>query len=135
MNYTRLARLAALALTLCILVLPAALRADPTVRANTIRSPHIAAAANGPATLVKDINTRPGTQDLGGSVPSQLVSIGATTYFNAQLDSSGSELWKTNGTANGTVLIKDIVPGPNSSNPYGFTNVNGMVFFSADNTL
>jgi ELWxxDGT repeat protein len=41
-------------------------------------------------------------------------------------------LWKSDGTAKGTVLAADIVPGATSSNPAALTNVNGTIFFSAD---
>jgi ELWxxDGT repeat protein len=46
---------------------------------------------------------------------------------------SGFELWKSNGTSPGTVLIKDIRPGALSSNLRELTNVNGTLFFAADN--
>ena len=45
---------------------------------------------------------------------------------------NGSELWKSDGTAVGTVLVKDIWIG-NSSNPNRLTDVNGTLFFRADN--
>jgi ELWxxDGT repeat protein len=35
------------------------------------------------------------------------------------------------GTPAGTTLVKDVNPGPLSSGPYGLTNVNGTLFFSA----
>jgi ELWxxDGT repeat protein len=44
---------------------------------------------------------------------------------------SGRELWKSDGTSAGTVMVKDVFPGSASSEPSGFTNVNGTVFFSA----
>src|SRR5262249_13164974 len=43
----------------------------------------------------------------------------------------GRELWKSNGTAAGTTLVKDVRPGAASSSPYDLTNVNGTVYFSA----
>ena len=53
-------------------------------------------------------------------------------YFDAVGSSSfGSELWKSDGTADGTVLVKDIAPGVNSSVIRNLTNVNGIVFFRA----
>ncbi|TMB18126.1 MAG: hypothetical protein E6J59_15025 [Deltaproteobacteria bacterium] len=41
----------------------------------------------------------------------------------------GSELWKSDGTAAGTVLVKDIAPGPDSSGPSELTDVNGTLYF------
>jgi ELWxxDGT repeat protein len=48
------------------------------------------------------------------------------------LDSvSGFELWRTDGTAAGTTLVKDIYPGSSSSFPSVLTPVGGTLFFSA----
>src|SRR5262249_42057510 len=49
----------------------------------------------------------------------------------------GRELWESNGTATGTFLVKDIFPGGNSvflqsSYPRYLTNMNGTLFFSAN---
>ena len=35
---------------------------------------------------------------------------------------NGDELWKSNGTAAGTTMVKDIYPGANGSTPYMLTN-------------
>src|SRR5262245_29036554 len=63
------------------------------------------------------------------SNPSGLVAVGSTTYFTADDAVNGRELWKSNGTAAGTVLVKDITPGSAGSNLASFTNVNGTLFF------
>jgi ELWxxDGT repeat protein len=54
-------------------------------------------------------------------------------YLNASTANKGFELWKTNGTAAGTALVKDITAGTESSNPAFLTNVNGTLFFSISN--
>src|SRR5262249_29145247 len=41
------------------------------------------------------------------------------------------ELWKSDGTPDGTLLVKDIQPGSASSSPASLTNVNGTLFFTA----
>lgn len=79
--------------------------------------------------LLLDINA---TANTAGSSPSNLLTIGSTTYFVATTPSAGSELWKTDGTANGTTLVKDIVLGPNGSSPSNLVNVNGTIFFTAN---
>ena len=76
---------------------------------------------------MKDIN--PGSSS---SSPSNFASVGATLYFQAT-GVGGSELWKTDGTAMGTMLVKDINPGSGGSNPSNLTNVNGTLFSTADN--
>ncbi len=57
-------------------------------------------------------------------------------YFQAYDATSGNELWVTNGTADGTTMVKDINPGttggsPNSSSPTGLTALGSRVLFSA----
>ena len=63
---------------------------------------------------------------------SSIAMAGNTAYFGAD-DGSGLELWKSNGTITGTVRVKDIWPGSAASNPQHLTNVNGTVYFTADN--
>ncbi len=69
------------------------------------------------------------------SNPRFLTTIGSTVYFSADDKLTGTELWKTNGTPGGTVLVKDIFPGntfgPNASNPEFLTAVGTTLFFRA----
>jgi ELWxxDGT repeat protein len=61
--------------------------------------------------------------------------VGATLFFRAWGNSSsgtGYELWKSDGSYTGTVLVKDIQPGLEGSSPGPFTGVNGVAFFPAD---
>jgi ELWxxDGT repeat protein len=45
---------------------------------------------------------------------------------------NGNELWKTDGTATGTVIFKDIAPGALNSYPADFTIADGKLYFAAD---
>jgi ELWxxDGT repeat protein len=45
-------------------------------------------------------------------------------FFGAFNGVSSDELWKSNGTAAGTVLVKDIRPGKPGPGPNSLTNVN-----------
>jgi ELWxxDGT repeat protein len=91
-------------------------------------------------TIVKDIS--PGTECGGwgpcrphSSTPDQLTTAGAIVFFTASTD-VGMELWRSDGTTAGTFLIKDIDPSDLSSYlssfPAELTNVNGVLFFSAE---
>lgn len=73
--------------------------------------------------LVRDINTSthvdPDTQVESpmGSFPSWLTAVGTTLYFVVDDGINGPELWKTDGTKVGTVLVKDINPHVDDSDP------------------
>ncbi|MEG4263701.1 DUF4347 domain-containing protein, partial [Microcoleus sp. POL1_C1] len=66
------------------------------------------------------------------SFPDNFININNTLYFRARLDTNGPELWKSDGTASGTVLVKDIYPGATSSSPNNFINFNNTLYFSAE---
>jgi ELWxxDGT repeat protein len=79
------------------------------------------------ASLVADIN--PGILP---SNPQYLTNVNGELFFTADDGVHGRELWKSDGTAAGTVLVKDINPGSAGSAPHDLTSVNGELFFSAD---
>ena len=77
--------------------------------------------------LLRDINTAPST---AGSDPNNFVEVNGIAYFAASTSTTGGiELWKSDGTAAGTVLVKDIYAGLGNSDPRYLTNVNGTLFF------
>ncbi len=56
-------------------------------------------------------------------------------YFAASdTNNTGLELWKTDGTTNGTVLVKDLDGTPSSSQPTSFQTVNNRLIFFVDET-
>ncbi|MFP2899316.1 ELWxxDGT repeat protein, partial [Corallococcus sp. 4LFB] len=57
--------------------------------------------------------------------------MGGRLYFAADDGVHGRELWSTDGTAQGTVLVQDLEPGPVGSTPTAFAEADGWLFFSA----
>ncbi|KAA6438990.1 DNRLRE domain-containing protein [Dyadobacter flavalbus] len=64
-----------------------------------------------------------------GSMPLGFTQVNGVSYFTADDGIHGRELWKTDGSAAGTMLVSDIVSGANSSYPEQITNVNGTAYF------
>lgn len=65
----------------------------------------------GPAYQVKDIATGTGRYS-EGSFPTGLTAVGGRVFFSADDGPHGSEHWISDGTAPGTFMVKDIIPGP-----------------------
>jgi ELWxxDGT repeat protein len=53
-------------------------------------------------------------------------------FFAAETPATGRELWISDGTADGTRLVIDLVPGPSGSNPYSMTPYRDGLLFSGD---
>ncbi|MBL8813567.1 MAG: cadherin domain-containing protein, partial [Planctomycetaceae bacterium] len=79
------------------------------------------------AELVKDIST-----SLTGAFPSGFAEMNGMTYFVASSIDCGAELWKSDGTATGTMMVKDIEGGVSGSHPSLLINVNGTLYFTAN---
>lgn len=83
-------------------------------------------------TLVKDIIAGPEGSNFTNNY--NLFSNGSYLLFSANTPSSGVELYKSDGTAGGTVVLKDISPLGDSSNPREFFQLNNIVLFLADDS-
>jgi len=84
--------------------------------------------------FVKNINSGGGGGFGYGSTITSLINVNGTLFFVANDNGShGSELWKSDGTADGTAMVMDINPlGQDSSDPHDLTSVNGRLFFTAN---
>jgi ELWxxDGT repeat protein len=91
-----------------------------------------AAGADYPVTVDPWVSTElagfPGSR---GSYPCNFTEFKGEVYFRANDGSSGDELWKTNGTRAGTVMVKDINPGCESSSPDYLAVAGDLLFFRA----
>ncbi|MCA9138444.1 MAG: hypothetical protein KDB00_16850, partial [Planctomycetales bacterium] len=88
--------------------------------------------------IVKDIAPiDPLTSENRSSNPSGFEVVGNEVFFSAGTADAGFELWKTDGTESGTLLVKDINPIASAffsegSYPTGLVNVGGTLFFRAN---
>jgi ELWxxDGT repeat protein len=83
-------------------------------------------------TLLKDINPFN-----SHSSPGSFRVFNNEVYFEAVTEANGRELWKTNGTSEGTVMVKDIYEGPEYSvyfNPFAI-GTNAFYFFASHPTV
>ncbi|CAM9224808.1 unnamed protein product, partial [Ectocarpus fasciculatus] len=77
--------------------------------------------------LVLDLN-----EGLGDGSPRHFVGWGGYLYFQATDAEHGAELWRTDGTGAGTVLVKDIYPGERSGSPTSLTAFGDYLYFQAN---
>jgi ELWxxDGT repeat protein len=75
-------------------------------------------------------NINPGAN--GNSSPSNMIKLGSIILFSATDGTNGTELWKTDGTAAGTIMVKDIRSGSSSSSPTSFVVMGGFAYFLAN---
>jgi ELWxxDGT repeat protein len=83
--------------------------------------------------LLADIG--PGKQAYGGSNVLEGAVLEGVLYFTADDAVSGSELWRTDGTREGTFLAADIMPGYEGSSPADLTIAGNRLYFRLSDGL
>jgi len=81
--------------------------------------------------LLRDINATTQYGSPAGSEPSDLTVMGRRLFFSADDSIRGRELWRSDGTRAGTVLVKDVNP-EGSGVPRQLTRIDDRLFFFAD---
>ena len=85
--------------------------------------------------LVLDIHTG-AASSMSDSISPQFTEMGGKVYFQAYTDNTvpdlNRELWVTDGTVAGTMMVKDINPGDANASPVGLMEFNDLLFFGAD---
>ena len=75
-------------------------------------------------------------RDFGKSSDAEkFTKSGGVVFFVADDGVHGPELWMTDGTTEGTVLVRDIRPGSQGSSPSQLTDVDGTLFFIASDSV
>ena len=69
--------------------------------------------------------------NFAGSVTAPPVAYKGKLYFAASDAAHGDELWQSDGTTAGTVLVKDLNPGIKNSAPRSLTVSGTKLYFSA----
>lgn len=80
--------------------------------------------------LVKDINSGGASSNPNG-YPKSFTVLNNNLYFNASVGINGFELWKSDGTEAGTVMVKDIIAGASSSSPSYLAAFDNAIYFQA----
>ncbi len=81
--------------------------------------------------MLADINADPSVSK-GSSNPDNFIEYKGKVYFKAKGATVGDELYVTDGTPAGTMLVKDIQPGDKSSSPLDFIVYNDLLYFTAN---
>ena len=81
--------------------------------------------------MVKDLGTRSSSNPGASSNPQELTALGNEVLFTAIVEGLGRELWKSDGTAAGTVLVADLNEGTSSSRPEDLQVVGANLVCSA----
>jgi ELWxxDGT repeat protein len=66
--------------------------------------------------------------------PTSLTNVNGTVFFAASTPDKGTELWKSNSTAAGTLLVKDIASMAASSSPANLKKIGSTLYFTANRT-
>ncbi|HEX8911886.1 MAG TPA: ELWxxDGT repeat protein, partial [Humisphaera sp.] len=86
----------------------------------------LSAALDAAFPLLADINAV-----TESSSPRVWAELNGQVYFTAETPATGRELYSTDGTAGGTQLVADLLPGPNGSDPHDLAVVGSRIVFWA----
>ncbi|PRW68407.1 hyalin, partial [Pseudomonas fluorescens] len=65
----------------------------------------------------------------------RLTNVNGTLFFQARISNNNRELWRSDGTKNGTFMAKDIYPGDSPSRPFHLMEFQGDLLFTASDGI
>lgn len=87
------------------------------------------------ATSGGTVEVRRGSIDSNFTIgPNHPVVLGSNLILSAFTDSTGFELWKSDGTWSGTLRVMSIRPGPTGSDPANFIILGSNAYFTANDS-
>jgi ELWxxDGT repeat protein len=105
---------------------------NPSSLVNVNGTLYFAAKSGNTHALYKSNGTDAGTVRLKtfASAPSHITHVNGTVYFTAEDGEHGRELWRSDGTPEGTKLVKDLRPGSASTAFVSLAAVRNTLYFS-----
>ncbi|WP_425614195.1 ELWxxDGT repeat protein [Anatilimnocola sp. NA78] len=103
---------------------------SPSRKTATLRVESLEARDLFAAEILRDVAPNAGNSNAEG-----YVRVGNLTYFTANDNTNGVELWITDGTDAGTEMLMDIAPGAPSSSPEELTEFQGKLYFTANDQV
>jgi ELWxxDGT repeat protein len=80
--------------------------------------------------ILKDLALGPAPYFQWGQVPEHSI-IDGILYLTIETQAHGQELWRTDGSEDGTVMVADLMPGQDDSIPSGFQVFGNRLYFAA----
>lgn len=90
----------------------------------------ISDGTTGGTRILKDLPLTPGLHFQPGQVPENVI-IDGILYLVIDTQAHGQELWRTDGSEEGTFMVADIFPGPEDGNPAGLQVHGNRLYFAA----
>lgn len=82
---------------------------------------------------INDVETANTSDDYYYNWHNTYCVVGSVLYFNATNTTHGSALWKTDGTAVGSQVVKNIAPGGLGGTPIAMTTMGGKLYYTSGN--